>query len=441
MRISLQSAARRRLPLLARWPARRVACCTRSHDAQQSNPGQLSAATAYVPANAQLLVNGAIGGLRVRLHAVRRGQRVFSPTSCPSPSRSTTNLRLRPPHAPDESRRTERRPAAATSSRRSTRRCRRRAARPTRSLAKLRGWTDAEMPTGVNRTRLIGQAAAYAGYSLVLLGEGMCSAAINVGPELTPAQLFAEAKTPLRRGGRRRRRPPTMRRRSTSRLLGRARTLLNLGKPRPRRVDAAKIPAGFVVNMSTRRASTRGVRTSRSSSINQNSWSTVDRSLPRSHDQRRARSARRGDQHGPQRHGVGHAASGRRTSIRRFAHGDADRAICRSAADRRRSARGGRRSCRARRRRSTPRATRAPACRSTARRVKRRRRCRRRSSRSVVASCSSRDIASATSVAATCRSSRRRARRSRPAAAPTARRACFPLPDVERINNPNIPKT
>ena len=35
---------------------------------------------------------------------------------------------------------------------------------------------------------------AYAGYSLVLLGEGMCSAALNLGPEVEPPALFAEAK-------------------------------------------------------------------------------------------------------------------------------------------------------------------------------------------------------------------------------------------------------
>src|ERR687890_137755 len=44
-------------------------------------------------------------------------------------------------------------------------------------------------------TVAISQAANAAGYSLVLLGEGMCSAAINLGPELQPAQLFEEART------------------------------------------------------------------------------------------------------------------------------------------------------------------------------------------------------------------------------------------------------
>ena len=54
----------------------------------------------------------------------------------------------------------------------------------------LEGWTDAEVP---NRQKLIGQAYAYAGYSLTLLGEGMCSAAINLGPEIQPPALFTEA--------------------------------------------------------------------------------------------------------------------------------------------------------------------------------------------------------------------------------------------------------
>src|SRR5512132_2563888 len=43
------------LPLLA------VAACRDLTSLQQSNPGTLSAASTYVPANAQLLVNGAIG--------------------------------------------------------------------------------------------------------------------------------------------------------------------------------------------------------------------------------------------------------------------------------------------------------------------------------------------------------------------------------------------
>lgn len=59
------------------------------------------------------------------------------------------------------------------------------------ALALLDGWTDAEVP---NRTQLIGQAAAFAGYTLVLMGEGFCSAVIeDFGPEVAPAATFEAA--------------------------------------------------------------------------------------------------------------------------------------------------------------------------------------------------------------------------------------------------------
>ena len=58
-------------------------------------------------------------------------------------------------------------------------------------LGKLDGWTDAEVP---NRTSLTATAAAYSGYGLVLIGEGFCTGVIDVGPELTDAQLWSEAE-------------------------------------------------------------------------------------------------------------------------------------------------------------------------------------------------------------------------------------------------------
>ena len=60
-----------------------------------------------------------------------------------------------------------------------------------KSLQLLDSWTDEQVP---GRTGLIATAASYAGYSLVLLGEGMCSAALDVGPELTPVQILTEAE-------------------------------------------------------------------------------------------------------------------------------------------------------------------------------------------------------------------------------------------------------
>jgi SusD family len=59
------------------------------------------------------------------------------------------------------------------------------------ALKKLQGWTDAQVP---KRQILMGQAALYGGYSLLLLGEAMCSAAIDLGPEMSRTQLFSAAQ-------------------------------------------------------------------------------------------------------------------------------------------------------------------------------------------------------------------------------------------------------
>jgi hypothetical protein len=58
------------------------------------------------------------------------------------------------------------------------------------ALGLLEGWTDDQVP---NRQFLMAQAAAYAGYSRILLGEGFCTAAIAGGPALTSDQIFALA--------------------------------------------------------------------------------------------------------------------------------------------------------------------------------------------------------------------------------------------------------
>jgi len=59
------------------------------------------------------------------------------------------------------------------------------------ALKKLREWTDEQVP---DRMDLIAQAAAYSGYSHVLMGEGFCSAVIEEnGPEVTPQQVFQVA--------------------------------------------------------------------------------------------------------------------------------------------------------------------------------------------------------------------------------------------------------
>ncbi|MGH7528214.1 MAG: RagB/SusD family nutrient uptake outer membrane protein, partial [Gemmatimonadales bacterium] len=127
-----------------------------------------------------------------------------------------------------------------------------------KALTLLDGWTDEQVP---GRIGLIATAAAYAGYSLVLLGEGMCSAALDVGPELTPAQTLTEAETRFTRaidaataaGA-----DQTL----NLALLGRARARLGLGNKAGAGADAALVPQGFRVD-----ASRSGAKTQRENRI------------------------------------------------------------------------------------------------------------------------------------------------------------------------------
>lgn len=59
------------------------------------------------------------------------------------------------------------------------------------ALTLLKGWTDAQVP---NRQTLMARAAIYAGYDYIMLGELFCNAAVDVGPSLSSAQLFALAE-------------------------------------------------------------------------------------------------------------------------------------------------------------------------------------------------------------------------------------------------------
>jgi hypothetical protein len=269
-RRELMLAAVISLPLIAGMACRDLTSL------QQSNPGSLSAASTYLPANAQLLVNGAIGDFECAFSRYVVGSGLFTDELSDAIA-STANFDFdrrsftsSGPYGTQQCTSGNQQPAIYTTL--STAR-----GSSDTVLAKLHEWTDDQMPAGVSRVKLIGQAAAYAGYSLTLLGEGMCSAAINVGPELTPAQLFAEAKTRFDSAVT----AATTANDATTlnfALLGRARTLLDLGQAAAAATDAAKIPSGFVVNMST-----DGVNTRRENwafvSINNSNWSTVDPSF------------------------------------------------------------------------------------------------------------------------------------------------------------------
>ncbi len=123
------------------------------------------------------------------------------------------------------------------------------------ALKRLATFTDQEVPT---RAGLQGQAALLAGYTRVLLGEGFCSAAIDVGPQLFPVDFFTQAEQAFTdaisfatqagdaavgnaaRVGRARARL------DLARLPGQA---VNAGKYADAEADAQVVPAGFVYSM------------------------------------------------------------------------------------------------------------------------------------------------------------------------------------------------
>ncbi len=113
-------------------------------------------------------------------------------------------------------------------------------------LTALEGWTDQEV---ANRTDLIAQAAAHAGYAITLLAESMCSAAIDGGPEMTRAQLFAAAEDRFTRAIAAATTANNAAILNMARV-GRARVRLNLNRGADARADAILVPSTFVRNAS-----------------------------------------------------------------------------------------------------------------------------------------------------------------------------------------------
>lgn len=111
-------------------------------------------------------------------------------------------------------------------------------------LTALEGWTDQEV-TG--RQDLIAQAAVHAGYSLVLLGESACSAALDGGPELTPVEVLTEAEARFTKAI-----TAAQAANNTDILnmarLGRARVRIDLKRYAEAKADAALVPETYVHN-------------------------------------------------------------------------------------------------------------------------------------------------------------------------------------------------
>ena len=109
------------------------------------------------------------------------------------------------------------------------------------ATTRLEGWTDEEV---ADRQALIARTANYAGFALVFLGESFCSAAIDVGPELTSEQVFTEAEARFTKA------LAAAQAAGIDSLvslayLGRAKARLDKGDLAGAAADAALVPAGF----------------------------------------------------------------------------------------------------------------------------------------------------------------------------------------------------
>jgi hypothetical protein len=242
--------------------------CSDLFSLEQENPSQLTADAVYTPQNAPLLVNGAIADFECAFARYVTGTALFTDELI-NALQSTENYEL--------DRRAVRTsggwsggcgagqiPGIYSSLS---------VARGTADVAyeKLEGWTDEQV---ANRVRFMGQVAASSGFSLVLMGEGMCTSAINLSREMTPAELFAEAITRFDKAITA---ATTAADNATLNLakLGRARALANTGNLAAAATEAAAIPASFVSNMSTDAVNTRRQNVVFVHTVT-NSWASVD---------------------------------------------------------------------------------------------------------------------------------------------------------------------
>lgn len=112
------------------------------------------------------------------------------------------------------------------------------------AYTRISGFTDSQVP---NRAVHLGAAAVYAGYSLTLLGEGMCAVTVDGGPLLTRQAAFGMAEerfTAALQHGQQANQSWIQQ----MALVGRARVRLNLGNTAGARADAEGVAVGFVRN-------------------------------------------------------------------------------------------------------------------------------------------------------------------------------------------------
>lgn len=122
-------------------------------------------------------------------------------------------------------------------------------------LGKLQEWTDQQV---AKRQDLIANAAAYSGYTYVLLGEGFCSMAIDLSREMTSQEIFAVAEQRFTTA------IAAAQAAGNNDILnmayvGRARARLDLGNLAGAAADARNVPLNYVHNVTASAAPSRRV--------------------------------------------------------------------------------------------------------------------------------------------------------------------------------------
>ena len=112
------------------------------------------------------------------------------------------------------------------------------------AITNLTTWTDAEV--GPDREALLARAYVYAGFAYSLIGQSMCSAAFDLGPEVQQTAIFALAEERFTSA------ITTAQAAGETALVsaayaGRARVRLYQGNKTGAAADAALVPAGFVL--------------------------------------------------------------------------------------------------------------------------------------------------------------------------------------------------
>jgi hypothetical protein len=110
------------------------------------------------------------------------------------------------------------------------------------AFRRISGYTDAQV---ANRTRLLGRAALYAGFSFALFGEGFCNAAFDLGPAETPEQIFQRAVDRFTTAITLASSVGDTDTRDAA-YAGRARVLMQLGRGALAAADAKLVPVGYL---------------------------------------------------------------------------------------------------------------------------------------------------------------------------------------------------